>query len=868
MALRRAIQDGDWSSSSTWENGQVPQTGDDVIITQGVTVTFNIASFSGGNLTLEPYSALQFPPTATQRSVTWSGDITLQAHATVDGNPMGEEFVTISCATLTVDETASWFGSLKYSPRRNNLGAGEWGLTVAAPISSGATQITLRPTSFYSINPSLVSLLAGKSLYIALDEGLHSNVISSADWDAGAEVLTINTSSPLPNVPAGVSCLIVPDPFSTHVHLTATSVTSPIINLAAHTVQIVNDTDLNIFGDGIIVFNTVANKVSGRNIWFCDFRASPTTKVASIQANAIAVADTSAITYDIMAMRIGFEGIYGGFSSAPLIIADILKIKRNHALSGSGFQITAGSFSGYLNLNGSSFTFEAKQADITQLSWGSSFDPTNCRISVGSEQFSSTLATTFDWQSFISFLASRDGTGYRGLIEFRNFGGMRLLRANYVGHEFVLYHDDFQPLKIEVPLTFRHAEVHWGKAEKSFAKIGEEGKIIAWGMLWEKDFRNIEASPPTCEATLTGNMVTLNPARPDFEVLEGQGDTCLITLPSPNSGRFWFFNEVNLTVPSNFAEPWIYDAGNGYIGFHTPATSATLSQLKTAVAKTENEKPLGWRWQATFPNDLAEIQHFVSRYDANYYAAVFLILSKNGWKCHAIIWSLGAGVTPVRKTMTYPSLTVISPENIALGITCHAFIREGTTLRRLAFQANIFDDWHDYPLPSPIPVTVEYANFSPTSVTLDLSQDIPRLTFYDGAQERVLLLDRTFVEYEKIALKSMSEVIQMFAANLKARLVLTGSATSGNYKSASTEKFAVTCIVVTGRGTVYFWDWVSGTRDPSNSDDLAQTKLVIEVNSTTPTVVTFTPIMFPMGLYIEARKAATDPFLGVYVYSD
>jgi hypothetical protein len=142
---------------------------------------------------------------------------------------------------------------------------------------------------------------------------------------------------------------------------------------------------------------------------------------------------------------------------------------------------------------------------------------------------------------------------------------MRLLRANYVGHEFVLYHDDFQPLKVEVPLTFRHAEVHWGKAEKSFTKIGEEGKIIAWGMLWEKDFRNVEASPPTCEATLTGNAVTISPARPDFEVLEGQGDVCLVTLPSPNSGRFWLLNEVNLTVPSNFVEPWVYDAGGGYI---------------------------------------------------------------------------------------------------------------------------------------------------------------------------------------------------------------------------------------------------------------------------------------------------------------
>ena len=868
MALRRAIQDGNWSSSSTWEYGQVPQAGDDVVITEGVTVTFDITSFSGGNLTLEPYSVLQFPATAIQRSMTWSGSIALHPHAAIEGNPMGEEFVVISCTTLTVDETASWFGSLKYSPRRNNLGAGEWGLTVATSVPSGATQVTLRPASFYGINPNLVPFLVGKSLYIALDSSLHSNTISSASWNSSTETLTVNTSSPLPSVPEGVSCLILPDPFSTHVYLTATSVTSPTINLAAHTVRIVNDTDLNIFGDGIIVFDTVANKVSGRNIWFCDFRASPTTKVASIQANAVAVADTSAITYNIMATRIGFEGIFGGFSSAPLIIADILKIKRNHALSGSGFQITSKSFSGYLNLNGSSFTFEAKQADITQLSWGSSFDPTNCQVSVGSEQFPSTLATTFDWQSFISFLASRDGTGYKGLIEFRNFGRMRLLRANYVGHEFVLYHDDFQPLKIEVPLTFRHAEVHWGKAEKSFAKIGKEGEIIAWGMLWEKDFRNVEASPPTCEATLTGKVVTIDPARPDFEVLEGHGDVCLVTLPPSNSGRFWLLNETKLTIPSNFTEPWVYDAGDGYIGFHTPATSATLSQLKTAVAKTENEKPLGWRWQATYPNDLAEIQHFVSRYDANYYAAVFLILSQKGWKCHAIIWNLGAGVTPVRKTMTYPSLTVISPENIALGITCHAFIQEGTTLRRLAFQANIFDDWHDYPLPSPIPVTVEHTNFLPTSITLDLSQDIPRLTFYDGTQERVLLLDRTFVEYEKVALKSMSEVIQMFAANLKARLVLTGSATSGSYKSPSTEKFAVTCIVVTGRGTVYFWDWVSGTRDPSNPSDLAQTKLVIEVNSTTPTVVAFTPIMFPMGLYIEARKAASDPFLGVYVYSD
>ena len=866
MAIRRAIQSGNWSSSSTWENGQIPTTGDDVIITTGVTVTFDIASFSGGNLELEPYAALVFPTTNTERTMTWSGNITLQAHAIVDvanGDVFGKEFIQINSANIVMDDTAIWFGSLARSPRRHNLSQAEWGLTV---ISATSTQLALKPANFYTVNPDLVSLLVGKNVYIALDNSLVSRTISAASWDGTNEILTLTVSSALPTIPAGVSCLIVPDPLSTHVYLNVTSVTSPTINLAAHTVCISNAPNLNILGDGIIVVDTVANKVSGRNIWFNDFRTNPTTKIKSIQANAVAICDISPIAYDILATRLSFEGMYGGFASAPLIIANFTKIKRNQPLSGTSFQILTETFEGYLALNGSEFIFETKQATISQLSWGSSFNPTRCKIRVGSEQYNSSVAQEFDWFGFLHFLAQQDVGNYDGFIEFRNFGDMRLLRANYRGHEFVIYHNQLRPLKIDVPTTLRHATTLWGKAETSFTKIGEGDRILAWGMLWGKDFRNIEATPPTCEATLTGRVINLQTGRPDFEVLEGVGDNCIITLPS--AGQFWLFNEVDLYSASLFSEPWIYEQSNGYIGFHTPATSATLSQLKTLVAQTHEEKPFGWRWQAAHPNDLAEIRHFVSRYDPNYYATVFLFYSQKGWECHAVIWKLDASTVPVRKTMTYPTLTVISPENIAFGVTCHTFVRENTNLRRLSFQVNLFDDWHDYPVPTSIPVTVRYTNFSPTNAQLDLTQANPMLTFYDGAQYVVLLLDQIFVEYEKIALKSISEVIEMFAANLRAKVVLTGTTTSGNYKSNATDKFAITCIVVSGRGTVYFWDWTQGTRDPSNPSDLAQTKLVIEVNQNTPTVVAFTPIMFPMGLYIEARKASTDPFLGVYVYSD
>lgn len=873
MPIRRAINDGNWSSPTTWENGVIPVVGDSVIITEGVTVVFDITNFNGGDVILEPYASLLFPTTNAERRMIWSGTITLQPFATIDLQNIdvfGEEFISITSSSIDLDETASWFGSLIQSPRRNNLGWGEWGLTVLSSTPDGATQIAIHPTPFYSIDPSIVSLLAGKTLFIALDNILVSRTISSATWDNTQRVLTVTVSEPLPNIPAGVSCLLVPDPFSTHVHLTTNFITSSRIDLAAHTVQVSNDPDLTIFGDGLIVINTTARKVSGRNIWFNDFRPDPDSKITSLQANAVAVCDTTPINYNILATRIGIEGVYAGFSSSPIIVCDFLKIKRNHALSGSTFHISSETFDGYLNLNGSAFVLVTNQANLLGLSWGPSFNPTGCLIKVGSEQTSSSLADdTFDWFAFLDFLALQDGTGFDGLIEFRNFGEMKTLVANYRSHEFVIYHDKLRPLKIDIPMTLRQTKVQWGQAKKSYWKQGQEGGTVAWGMLWEKDLRNIDADPPICEATFTGNVVSLLPGRPDFEVLEKHGDICTITLPSANSGRFWLFNETAIRKAGDFCEPWIYkEEASGYIGFHTPATSATLTQHKTWVATTENAKPVGWRWQAAYPNDLAEIRHFVSRYDRNYYAAVFLTYSQKGWQCRAILWKLEPTTEPIRKTMTYPSLTVISPSNIAFGITCHAFIRETTAIRRLAFQMNLFSGWNDYPTPSPIPVTVKYTNFSPQNAFLDLSQDIPRLVFYDGAFEQILILDEIFVEYEKIALKSISEVIRMFAANLKAKLILTGTDTEGNYKSDPTDKFAVTCIVVSGRGKVYFWDWVSGTRDPNNPAHLQQTRLVIEVNDTTPTVVSFTPMMFPVGLYIEARKDATAPFLGVYVYSD
>jgi hypothetical protein len=91
-------------------------------------------------------------------------------------------------------------------------------------------------------------------------------------------------------------------------------------------------------------------------------------------------------------------------------VCDFLKIKRNHALSGSTFHISSETFDGYLNLNGSAFVLVTNQANLLGLSWGSSFNPTSCLIKVGSEQASSSLADdAFDWFAFLDFLALQDG---------------------------------------------------------------------------------------------------------------------------------------------------------------------------------------------------------------------------------------------------------------------------------------------------------------------------------------------------------------------------------------------------------------------------------------------------------------------------
>jgi hypothetical protein len=169
---------------------------------------------------------------------------------------------------------------------------------------------------------------------------------------------------------------------------------------------------------------------------------------------------------------------------------------------------------------------------------------------------------------------------------------MKSLVANYRSHEFVIYHDKLRPLKIDIPMTLRQTKVRWGQAKKSYWKQGQEGHTVAWGMLWEKDPRNIDADPPTCEATLTGNIVSLLPGRPDFEVLEKHGDICTITLPSANSGRLWLFNETAIREAGNFREPWIYkEEATGYIGFHTPATSATLPSTRYGSLQQKTRNP-------------------------------------------------------------------------------------------------------------------------------------------------------------------------------------------------------------------------------------------------------------------------------------
>lgn len=861
MALRRAINSGNWSSPTTWENSNVPNTGDDIEIMTRVTVVFDIPQFNGGSLTLNEFSALLFPTTNSEKFLSFN-TITLKEGAMIDltANPLNDAgFIHINTSNLDLAQTASWFGSLWKSSRRNNFMHGEWGLVVANEVPNGSTTVTLTPLPFYSVKSNLAAYCINKTIYFAKNDEIVTRTITNAIWDGSNLQLTV--SSPLPAINAGTKALIFPDPFSSHVFLLADSV-PPHFSVAAHSLRINNSPTTSLYAESCLIVDSSVARVTGKGVWFADFRNNPSNKVQQIRSSSLALADISSINYSVFATRLTIEYSPNGATNT-IIWADTMKISLPHPVCGQNVNLRTNFLAGYLYLSATNFSISAYQLDLIQLSWEATFDPTNVQISLGNDITPSKIANEPLWSEFLSYLQAYTNSAGKGKIEIKKLGKMHLLRANYETKELIAYHAELRPNKLLLPTTLREEDTVWGLAYTSSFDRGNFERL-AWGMILEKDLERVQGSQPVISSIFTGKEITLQPGVPDFEVLESPYDACSISLGQ--RGRVWFFKETQLTSP--FSEPWVWLDGD-YLRFHAPATSATMPHLPVKVAAVEETKPIAWRWHAEQPNEYAEIKHFVSEYHPVFHAAIFLRQSQKGWQCKGIIWkfpTIDQNNYPIKETLTLPTLTVLGRENRALGISCYTFIVEDGVLRRISFQDNLLSDWLNDPMPSPIPVVVERTNFTPTNAQLLLGETVPQLVFYDGTQEIILDLTYRFSEYEKIVLKSREEVLRMFAGSLRAKVVLTGTQTTGEWKT--NEQMAVTCIVVSGRGRVYFWDWTEGTRSPSNESDVAAARLILEVNSTTPTVAFYAPIFLPRGLYIAATKESTDPYLAVFVYGD
>jgi len=224
MATLTSVQSGLWSSGSTWDAGRPPEAGDQVVISSGHTIIYDVVEGSSldvelgvspSSVDVDIYGTLKFNPSATQPlRLRYKGIIQVRGSGQLicgtNDNPM-----PVKCTihrTSNADgpsiqthtgATFSFVGSPNV-PYDNQEGWYRFWTKLASPASGGATTITVVDNLNWEVNDVIVMpRIGGEVIYgpyhpfMARVTAVDGNTLtlSSAlphSYPAGAEVAKVN----------------------------------------------------------------------------------------------------------------------------------------------------------------------------------------------------------------------------------------------------------------------------------------------------------------------------------------------------------------------------------------------------------------------------------------------------------------------------------------------------------------------------------------------------------------------------------------------------------------------------------------------------------------------------------------------------
>ena len=139
---------GNWSSTATWAGGVVPTSADDVTIADGDTVTIDTAANANTLVVGQGSSGVLQFESATARTLTVGGNVTIAAGGVFQSNPAG----TVTTHSLSVGGNLTNNGTLNFSTNADTAGAGITFTGAGASTWTGNGNTNLRQSTGVTLN--------------------------------------------------------------------------------------------------------------------------------------------------------------------------------------------------------------------------------------------------------------------------------------------------------------------------------------------------------------------------------------------------------------------------------------------------------------------------------------------------------------------------------------------------------------------------------------------------------------------------------------------------------------------------------------------------------------------------------------------